>query len=113
MTQIKLTLFLMAVTTSLNLFAGGTGGGGVLLNKVSYKGQGFNPIQNTRSSAPQEMIYHISQTQEGVHFAYAYKQNGQWQAQSVEVTNQDLLMSPEITQALETSMMTKSWVEIQ
>lgn len=84
---------------SLNSFAGGSGGGGVLMNRIA-------------GDAP-EIVYHMGQQDGLVQFAYGQLVDNQWKIQKIEMNAADLKVDTAVMNALRDSKSLNSWVKIK
>lgn len=84
---------------SLNSFAGGSGGGGVLMNAMRAQNR--------------EIIYNMGQKDGTVKFAYGQLVDKQWQVQKLEMAVSDLEGDTSVIKALQDSKSLNSWAEIK
>jgi len=83
---------------TLSSFAGGSGGGGVLMS-ASVR----NP----------EIIFNMGQENGLMKFAYGQLQGNQWQIQKIQIPVNELTLAPEELSALEGSKITKDWAFVK
>jgi len=94
----KILAIISLLFISLNSFAGGVGGGGVLANSMSQK----NP----------EIIFHMGQTEDTVKFAYAQLVNNDWQIQRMELPKAQLEQEKTLMKALIDSQQSQYWTRV-
>ncbi len=98
MKTLSLTILTAFILNPLFVFAGGSGGGGVLMGM---------------SAKTPEIVFHMGQTDERIKFAYGHLARGTWNIEEIELPKGDLLNSSDVLDALKTSKENKSWVKIK
>lgn len=84
---------------SMKAFAGGSGGGGVLMNSMDMN----NP----------EIIFHMGQTEDTVSFAYGHLVGNEWSVERFVMPTADLQQDQGVAEALLKSKDSKTWVKIK
>lgn len=80
----------------------GVGGGGV----------GPRPGMGMFTGPNSEIVFHVSQEDGRVRFAYAELIQDQWQIQTFQMDSKTLLAQPDMVQALEASKTCGDWVQV-
>jgi len=107
------TLISLILTVSSSLaFAGGSGGGGVMMDTMRVK----HDMLNTNGGgvlSPKEIVFHMGQNNGLVKFAYGQLVDKKWQVQKIEISEADLKVDACVMKALQDSKDLKSWAEIK
>ena len=118
MNSLRIFISLIATSISLSTFAGGSGGGGVMMRvPQSLPDSAFNQKVNFSNklnlNQKSEIILHLGQADGLVKFAYGKITNGQWQIKDLELPLNDLESDASVMKALTDSIDTQTWAEIK
>lgn len=112
----SLITLLITVFASVS-FAGGSGGGGVVMTPFALKtnhlltdGIGGGHV---RPRPTPEILLHLGQKDGVLKFAYGQLKNNQWQIQTLEAPVNQLFLAPEEASALHLSAITNDWIYIK
>lgn len=112
----SLITLLITVFASVS-FAGGSGGGGVVMTPFALNTKpsftdGIGGAQVGPRPIP-EIVFHLGQQAGVVRFAYGQLFHNKWQIQELKVPKADLLLDFQAFSAIERSKQKRGWAEIQ
>lgn len=93
------TLMLSLTLVAPQAFAGGSGGGGVLMDGMTF--------------GTHEIVFHIEQKDGMVRFKYGQLFGSTWKIQNVEISESDLSSDEEALRALNASKASGQWVSVE
>lgn len=99
MTTLKYTLATLISLISLSSFAGGGGGGGVMMDALIEQ--------------PSEIVFHMSEEDGVIKFAYGHLVDNKWQVEKIELPSSELHGDLGVIRALNQSKTVKKWAPIQ
>ena len=115
MKSIIYTLILtFSVLVSEFAFAGGTGGGGVMMRESITNPA--NLLENATAGGvfkSKEIIFNMGQKNGVVKFAYGKLVNSNWQIQNIQISDSELAFDLKVVEALNQSLKMKNWAEIR